>query len=539
MPAPQTPSLPPAPEPLEDINLFSSNAVVAEAAAREGASGAIKRLSGFGLMTGSSGTAALGRAANRNRPHLTGFDRSGQPLNQIAYHPAFLDLFERAAIEGLRTPLALSAPAKTGAAVERAAQIYMAVQTDAGHIRAITMGHAALAVINPATESGAAWTQALSARSFDAQDSPLPAKHSANAAVSLLSCSAGPELYAASSSRNAAMTVTGLVRNVWMPDADLIVACARAVSSDGLVAIPRFRADGTRNTYTIRALNPELGLVSAARADIAFDGAEAFPADANDGLNAALMHQRLDGATAIAGLMHRATAEAIHHSRFGFVTGMSLGQRALTQHVLADLALDVEAAVALVFRLARAFDRASDARAAAWRRLMTPVGAYLIAKMAPALVAEASEVFGPAAGSETWPAARLTRDAMALNWFDHSGTGLTLEVLHVLQREPAVMEQVMTDLGEAAAGEARLKSAHGRIEALLQEPRYLDGRGRLLVESLGLLAAAVLLKAHAPHAISEAYIVTRLGPHFRRSYGQGLDWSENDIIIARALADNA
>lgn len=538
---PHTPASPRAPEPLEDTNLVSSDTALSEAAGREGANTALKRLSGFGLVMGSSGTAELARAAARNRPRLEGFDRAGHPVNRIVSHPAFGELLQLSAAEGLRTPAASSttpSPVRAGANVERAAQIYVAAQADAGHVRNITMTHAGLALIEDTPEIVSQWLPKLVARAYDGQDGPIDGKTAAHVTVSLAAIEAlrTPSQNLAKTSAGARIEVSGLLQHVWSPDADAVIA----LIEDGIpVIIPRYRADGRANAITIRAMNSTLGLVSLANADVACDGAEAYTLTANTSVTKALMHQRLDGAAALTGLMHRALAEAIFASRFGFANGMGLGQRTLVQQTLADMALDCEAAIVLVFRLARAFDRASDARAAAWRRLMSPVTACFISKLAPPLIAETGEAFGTAAASDAWPMSRLYRDALPAHWFDHNGTELTLDVLHVLQREPEIMDIVMTDLGDACACDPRLMAQYAGIEALLQEPRYLDGRGRLLVEALATTAAGALLKAHAPPAVSEAYIVSRFAGAPRRSYGQGLDWSDNEAIVVRALAAGA
>jgi putative acyl-CoA dehydrogenase len=548
------PQNPKSPEPLEDSNLLTSNTALSEAVGREGASAALKRLSGFGLMMGSSGTFALAQRAARNRPALESFDRNGQPLNRIAYDLAFLELIERSAAEGLRRPTApepinalakplsglarAGEPNRLGSNVERAAQIYMAVQADAGHVRCLTMAHAALALIDQAPSIAEIWSAKIGSQTFDHHDAPADTKTALTASLSLSTTGRVPDLAISPLAANPGETVSvsGLIAHTWMPDADVVIALVQRGRETVAILIPRFRANGRLNAFAIRPLNDTLGLASAANAAVLFDGAEGVVLDTGEGLRTAVARQRLDGATAMAGLMHRALAEAISINQFDIANGMGLGQKTLVLQSLADMALDAEASVALVFRLARAFDRSSDKRAAAWRRLMTPVTAYFVAKCSASLVAEASEAFGGLAGSEAWPMARLYRDALPAQWIDETANALTLDVLHGLQREPDVMDTVMTDLADAAASDPRLTTALARIEALLQEPRYLDGRGRNLIESLGTLAAAVLLKAHAPMVVSEAYIANRLasGPP-RRSYGLGLDWSDNEAIVSRAL----
>jgi putative acyl-CoA dehydrogenase len=214
-------------------------------------------------------------------------------------------------------------------------------------------------------------------------------------------------------------------------------------------------------------------------------------------------------------------------------------EQPLMQQVLADMALDVEAATALAFRLARSFDRADDPRAAAWRRLMTPVTKYWVCKMAPALAAEAMECLGGNGYVEEAPLARLYREVPVNSIWEGSGNVMALDVARVLQREPAAVQMVMEELAVAAGDDQHLRRAHARLETMLQEPKLLDARGRTLVEALAVLAAATILRAHAPPAIADAFIATRISGDPRQTYGQGLEHADVRAIIARASPNRA
>ncbi len=243
---------------------------------------------------------------------------------------------------------------------------------------------------------------------------------------------------------------------------------------------------------------------------------------------------RLDCSVSSTALMRQALAQAIHHCEHRKAFGRRLVEQPVMVQVLADLALDVEAAVALSFRLARAFDRHEDPHAAAWRRLMTPVTKYWTTKIAPGLVAEAMECMGGNAYVERWSMARLYREAPVNAIWEGSGNVLALDVLRVLQREPDIVSLVMDDLALAIGDDPHLKAAHQRTEAILHEPRKLDGRARALVESLAVLAAGAILRAHAPLATADAFIATRMGNFSRQTYGQGVDWADTDAILERA-----
>ena len=206
------------------------------------------------------------------------------------------------------------------------------------------------------------------------------------------------------------------------------------------------------------------------------------------------------------------------------------------QQVLADMALDSEAATALCFRLARSFDHPADAQAAAWRRLMTPVTKYWVCKMGPGLGYEALECLGGNGYVEEGLAARLYRELPLNAIWEGSGNVMALDLLRVLQREPEAFEIVMAGLAAEIGNEPRLKAQFERLRGLLQEPALLDGRGRDLIEGLALLAAGTILRSHAPSFVADAFIGTRFAGAGRRSYGQGLAVAKTRAIVDRALA---
>jgi putative acyl-CoA dehydrogenase len=303
--------------------------------------------------------------------------------------------------------------------------------------------------------------------------------------------------------------------------------------------LPRFRPDGTVNALEIQRLKEKLGNRSNASSEVEFEGADAWlVGEEGRGVSAIIemvTQTRLDCAIASAGLMRFALASAIHHCRHRTVFQRKLADQPLMAEVLADMALDVEAATALTFRLARAFDRAEDARANAWRRLMTPVTKYWVCKIAPFLAYEAMECLGGNGYVEEGHAARIYREVPVNAIWEGSGNVMALDVLRVLQREPDVAAVALEDLATSIGDDPHLKAAHARPSTLLHEPRHLDRRARTLVELLALVAAGAILRAHAPSSVADAFIVSRLTGPPRQSYGQGVDWADTAAIVARAL----
>jgi putative acyl-CoA dehydrogenase len=228
-------------------------------------------------------------------------------------------------------------------------------------------------------------------------------------------------------------------------------------------------------------------------------------------------------------------ANAIHHCRHRTVFQRKLADQPLMGQVLADLALEAEAATALAFRLARSFDRAADANAAAWRRLMTPVTKYWVCKTAPAFGYEAMECLGGNGYVEEGLAARVYREMPLNAIWEGSGNVMALDLLRVLQREPQTVAIVLEDLAPVAGGDSRLKAQLDRVQRMLHEPRLLEQRGRSLTEALATLAAGTILRAHAPAFVADAFLATRLSGSPRQTYGQGLDAADTRSIVERAF----
>ena len=286
------------------------------------------------------------------------------------------------------------------------------------------------------------------------------------------------------------------------PMCDAFLVLAQAPGGISCFLMPRFLPDGTVNALRFQRLKDKLGNRSNASSEVEFQAAHAWLIG-EEGRGVPTIIEmvtctRLDCAVGSAGLMRLTLANAIHHCRHRTVFQRHLVDQPLMAQVLADLALDVEAATALSFRLARSFDRASDPHAAAWRRLMTPVTKYWVCKMGPALAYEAMECLGGNGYVEEGLAARLYRELPLNAIWEGSGNVMALDLLRVLQREPETVEIVLDDLSKAASGDAHLKTHLARVQDLLHEPRLLDRRGRDLAEALATLAAGTILRAHAP-----------------------------------------
>jgi putative acyl-CoA dehydrogenase len=538
--------------PFEDINLFASDAALAEAVEREGGGGRAQRLAAFGAICGSAEALTLGRLANENPPRLKTFDAKGRRLDTIEFHPAYHQLMEISTGEGLHASawdhLAEGAAVpQAGANVARSAGCYMAAQMEAGHQCPITMTNAAVSTLRLEPALAAFWVPKILARAYDKSFRPATAKAGVTIGMGMTEKQGGTDVRANTTIAEAAAgggpgteyLITGHKWFLSAPMSDAFLVLANAPGGLSCFLMPRFLPDGSVNRLLFQRLKDKLGNRSNASAEVEFQRAHAWLIG-EEGRGVATIIEmvtltRLDCAVASAGLMRLALANAILHCRHRSVFAKRLIDQPLMMMVLADLALAVEAATALSFRLARSFDRAADRHAAAWRRLMTPVTKYFACKIGPGLVYEAMECLGGNGYVEEGITARLYREMPVNAIWEGSGNVMALDLLRVLQREPETAEIVMEDLAAAAGEDKHLKAQLARVESLLGEPRALDARGRELVEVLAVLAAGAILRAHAPAPVADAFIATRLSGPARQTYGQGLDRADTRFILARAL----
>ena len=534
------------PPPFEDVNLYTSDAALMEAVQRERAGGAQRALVAFGLVAGSAEAFDLARKANRDLPVLATHDRQGRRLDVVDFHPAYHDLMRLSVAEGL-SGAAFQHHAPQGAErptahAERAAAFYIAAQMETGHCCPITMTHAAAPVVLQNEALARDWLPLMVSRTYDQRFAPAAEKTAVMIGMGMTEKQGGTDVRqnttAAEPSGDGLYRLTGHKWFMSAPMSDAFLVLAQAPGGLSCFLMPRFMPDGQVNAIRLVRLKDKLGNRSNASSECEFDSAGAWLVG-EEGRGVATLidmvtHCRLDCALASAALMRSALAHAIHHAEHRVVAGRLLIEHPLMAHVLADLALDVEAAVALTFRLARAFDRATDPRAAAWRRLMTPVTKYWVTKIAPAMIAEAMECLGGNGYTEDWPLARGYREAPVNAIWEGSGNVMALDILRVLQKEPDVAEVVTEELRASCQGDARLLAAFARLEAMLIEPRLLDLRGRALAETLAVLAAASILRSAAPVPVADAFIATRASGVMRQTYGQGLEGADVKAILARA-----
>ena len=536
----------------EDVNLFTDDHALLEAVVREGGGAVTQRLAVFGRICGGTEAAALGRLANESPPRLRTHDGKGHRVDLVEFHPAYHACMTISMAEGLHASVwehlaKPGDPRKSGAHVARAGAFYLAAQMEAGHLCPITMTSAAVATLALQPDLAAVWVPRVLGRSYDQRFRPAAEKSAVTFGMGMTEKQGGTDVRA---NVTAATAVDGggpgkayrLKGHKWFlsaPMSDAFLMLAQAPGGLSCFLVPRWCDDGRLNALRLQRLKDKLGNRSNASSEVELDDALGWlVGEEGRGVPAIIemvTATRLDCAVASAGLMRRAVAEAIHHARHRHVFDRALAEQPLMQQVLADLALDVEAATALAFRLARSFDRADAAPASAWRRLMTPVTKFWVCKMAPPLVFEAMECLGGNGFVEESALPRIYREVPVNAISEGSGNVMALDVLRVLQREPEAVASVLAELEQAGGDDPHIKRGLARLQSMLDEPRLLDMQARALVEGLAVVAAATILLGHAPQAVADAFIATRLGGAPRYTYGQGLERMDVRSILARAL----
>jgi putative acyl-CoA dehydrogenase len=536
--------------PFEDIDLFCSDAALGEAVARDGAGWALPGLAAFGRDMGSAERLEMGRRASANPPQLRAYDPTGFRIDRVDYDPAYHQAMSLSFAAGIHSLTWETAPPgqETGRQVARLAHLYLMTQVEPGHVCPITMTHAATPTLRNLPALHQALAPKLTSRDYDPSFSPWQAKRSVTVGMGMTEKQGGTDVRA-NTTTAAPLAGSGpgsfyrLIGHKWFmsaPMSDAFLMLAHAPGGLSCFFVPRFTVDGALNALRLRRLKSKLGNHANASSEVELEGAEAIlVGEEGRGVLAIIemvTQTRLDCAIASAGQMRLALAIAIHHCRHRRAFGRALVDQPVMAVVLADMALDVEAATALAFRLARAFDRAaSDPAEGAWLRVMTAATKYWNCKIAPALGYEAMECLGGNGYVEDGLAARLYRELPLNAIWEGSGNVMCLDLRRSLVREGDKVAAVLTELRNLSAGERRLQLAIENLETQLGEAAADERTARAATERLARTAAAALLHAHAPPVVADAFLAARIDAPFASTYGSGPPQPASEAIIDRAF----
>jgi putative acyl-CoA dehydrogenase len=535
------------PPPLEGYNVAASDRALMEALRREGAGWAEERVVAFGALAGRAQTIALGFQANENRPVLRTHDRTGRRIDEVEFHSSWHALLGLGVAHGLHA-LPWREP-QPGAHVGRAALFMTLAQVEAGVGCPLSMTYSAVPALRLQPELAAVWEPRLTSFSYDWRMVPAEGKTGALCGMAMTEKQGGSDVRANTTvarpvaGGDGAYEITGHKWFCSAPMCDAFLVLAQAPGGLSCFLLPRFTPDGERNRFHIQRLKDKLGNRSNASSEVEFHAARAFLVGAEGrGVPTILemvMHTRLDCVIGAAASLRQGTAQALHHARHRNAFGKLLADQPLMQNVLADLAIESEAATAGMMRLARAFDEAAagDKEAARFRRLATAVLKYWTCKRAPVHAAEALECLGGNGYVEEWPLARLYREAPLNSIWEGSGNVQCLDVLRALHKTPASLDALAAEIAAAEGGDARLDAfaaaLRGDLERL-RDPVEVEAQARRFVERLALALQGSLLVRHAPTSVAEAFCATRLAGEGGRAFGTLPSGTEFAGIIERA-----
>jgi putative acyl-CoA dehydrogenase len=518
------------PPPLVGYDVFARDAALREAVARHIAPGPADEAAGelgeLGRAAGSAEAQEWGARANANPPVLRTHDRYGRRVDEVDFDPAWHQLLERAVAAGLT-----DAWSRPSGQLRRAAAFLVWTQVDAGHGCPVSMTHSAVPALRAAPELAAAWEPLLTSRRYDPELRPVAEKAGALAGMGMTEKQGGSDVRA-NTTRAEPLAEPGayaLLGHKWFcsaPMSDAFLVLAQAPEGLSCFLLPRVLPDGTRNVFRIQRLKDKLGNRSNASSEVEFDGTTVAWRVGDEGRGVATIIEmvtatRLDCVVGSAAVMRQAVAQATHHAAYREAFGGRLIDKPLMRNVLADLAVESEAATALAMRLAAACDaaEAGDDRERQLLRLAVPAAKYWVTKRCAPLAAEALECLGGNGYVEESGMPRLLRESPLNSIWEGSGNIQALDVLRALRREPAALNAFLTEIGRAAGADHRLDNA---VKDLLTEFADLEGveaRARRLVERMALLLQGSLLVRYAPPPVADAFCASRLGGDWGGAFG--------------------
>ncbi|WP_332853602.1 isovaleryl-CoA dehydrogenase [Duganella sp. S19_KUP01_CR8] len=544
--------------PFENINLYAADPALQEALLREGGADAAESLHALGAQLGQAEVLDLARLANMHSPKLRNFDRSGKRVDEVEFHPAWHSLMTLLIENGAHASPWLGGP---GAQVARAARYMLFGQLENGSQCPVTMTYASVPALKQAPKIAAKWLPRILSTQYDPRSLPVEQKRGAIIGMGMTEKQGGSDVRSNTTRAEPVLPadaramfgdegedVYRIVGHKWFfsapqSDAHLILAQTDDAGSAGLSCffLPRYLPDGSRNQIRVQRLKDKLGNRSNASSEVEFTGAYGWligkPGRGIPTILEMGSHTRLDCVLGSAGTMRAALTHALHHARGRSAFGRPLSEQPLMQNVLADLALESEAATAFGMRLARCFDQGDDPAQALLARILTPAGKYWICKRGPAFGAEAMEVIGGSGYVEDGPLARLYRELPVNSIWEGSGNVMCLDLLRAFGKTPAARAALAAELALAGESDADYVRYTQALLADLEQPQSDEFGARVLAERVVLAVQAGLLLRHAPAYVSSAFVASRLAREPGGAFGRlpaGVDCA---AILARALVE--
>ncbi|PVG82079.1 DNA alkylation response protein [Nocardioides gansuensis] len=529
--------------PLVGHNVVTSDRALVDAVTRHGGAEVVESLVGLGAAAGTAEAREHGMLANRHHPELTPYDRWGNRVDEVSFHPSWHWLMERAIGHGLAaTPWTRAEEGDAHAHLRRAAGFFAWSQTEPGHGCPVSMTYAAVPALRADDALAKEWTPLLASTTYDPGLRPHAEKRGALAGMGMTEKQGGSDVRANVTTATPAGDDGwyALRGHKWFTSApmnDMFLVLAQAEGGVTCFVVPRVLPDGTRNRIDLVRLKDKLGNRSNASSELELDGTLGQRlGDEGRGVRTIIemvAATRLDCVLGSASLMRRALAEASWHVSHRSAFGSLLADKPLMQNVVADLAVESEAATALAMRLAAAVDAPHDAHEAALRRIALPLAKFWVCKRTPAMVAEALECLGGNGYVEESGLPLLFRESPLNSIWEGSGNVNALDVLRALSREPEALAAWITEVGAARGEDPRLDRAIDDALALLGEVTGLEVGARRLAGQMAACLQGSLLVRFGPPEVADAFCASRLGTSYGGTFG-ALTGGDLRAIVDRA-----
>ena len=528
------------PPPLADYNVFEQDTALREAVEREGAGWAEDRLRSIGAIAGSAESIRWGFEANENPPKLRTHDRFGNRIDEVEFHPSWHEFMT------LATEFELHAgpwrDPRPGAHVARAAAFSALTQAEAGFGCPISMTYAAIPALRANPELAAEWEPRFLSTTYDRRFVPAVEKQGALCGMAMTEKQGGSDVRA---NTTRAVPVGGdeyeITGHKWFcsaPMCDAFLVLAQAPEGLSCFLLPRWRPDGTRNGFRLQRLKDKLGNRSNASSEVEFDSALAWRiGEEGRGVPTIIEmvnHTRLDCVIGSATGMRQGVAQATHHAAYRSAFGKRLAEQPLMQNVLADLAVESEAATATAMRLARAYDEAwaGSQEARLFARLATAVSKYWICKRGPVHAAEALECLGGNGFVEESGMPRLYRETPLNSIWEGSGNVIALDVLRAMTKSPESVVLFVDEIALAAGADERLDTSVLELRRTLGDVD--QSRARYAVERMAVAFQASLLVRHGPTHVADAFVASRVAGEGGAAFGTLPAGTQFEAIVSRA-----
>jgi len=526
---------------LENYNLFLTNRALRDALAYNQGNPHASFLQQVGAELGTAAMFNTGALANQFTPQLKAFDRQGRRIDQVEFHPAYHELMRAAIAWGLHTgPWADAAP---GGHVRRAAAFMMFTEVEASILCPISMTYAVIPALKRSPQIAAEWLPKLYGRQYDPRFLPATQKTAVTMGMGMTEKQGGSDVRANTTTAvplgDGQYAITGHKWFMSAPMCDAFLILAQAPGGLTCFFLPRILPDGSVNAIQIQRLKDKLGNKANASSEVEFRGARAW-AVGEEGRGVPIILEmgtmtRLDCSLGTSGLMRQSLSLALHHAAERDVFGKLLIAQPLMKNVLADLALESEAATALSLRLARAFDAQEDRAETLLRRLLTPVAKYWICKRGSHFCQEAMETLGGNGYVEEAGITRIYREMPVNSIWEGAGNIMCLDLLRALRKGPEALQALEAELAGARGRNSAFDHFGDRLKDRINDASEHESSARRLTQDVALAVQASLLLRHAPDYVADAFCNSRLTGDWGYAFGTLPSQTDFAAIIDRAM----